>query len=59
MDYSKNPEYKEKNKKRIEVLYKKGIADAMNKKDKTTEEYEAEKYHRECTFKPNLEKYIN
>jgi hypothetical protein len=55
VDYNKN-DNKDKSKRRIEVLYKKGITDVMNKKDKTTDEYEAEKNHKDCTFKPNLEK---
>jgi hypothetical protein len=39
---------------RIEVLYKKGIELLINKKDKTKEDLEIEKYGKECTFKPNI-----
>ncbi len=56
VDYNKNNDNKDKSKRRIEVLYKKGITDVMNKKDKTSDEYDAEKNQKDCTFKPNLEK---
>ena len=39
---------------RIEMLYKKGTEALLNKKDKTRNEIEIEKYHSECTFKPDI-----
>lgn len=58
VDVTKSSDVKDRT-KRIEVLYKKGQSNVYNKKDKTTDEYEVEKYHKECTFKPNLEKLIS
>jgi uncharacterized protein with ParB-like and HNH nuclease domain len=43
---------------RIDQLYKKGINSIYNKKDKTKDELDVEKHGKECTFKPNLEKYL-
>ena len=37
---------------RLEMLYKKGTEYLLNKKDKTRNEIEIEKYKSECTFKP-------
>ena len=39
---------------RIDLLYKKGTEFQMSKKDKTRDDYEIEKYGKECTFKPNI-----
>ena len=39
---------------RMELLYKKGTENLLNKKDKTNDEIEAEKYKNELTFKPNI-----
>ena len=39
---------------RLEILYKKGTELLINKKDKTKEDLEIEKYGKECTFKPNI-----
>ena len=39
---------------RMELLYKKGTEILLNKKDKTNDEIEAEKYKNELTFKPNI-----
>ena len=39
---------------RMELLYKKGTEILLNKKDKTNDEIEAEKYKDELTFKPNI-----
>ena len=57
VEMKKTVESKERNKNRIDVLYKKGMSSGLAKKDKTTEEYEVEKNHKECTFRPYLEKY--
>ena len=43
---------------RIDQLYKKGLSSVVNKKDKTKDEIEVERFGKECTFKPNLEKLI-
>ena len=39
---------------RMEMLYKKGTENLLNKKDKTLEEIELEKNKKELTFKPNI-----
>ena len=39
---------------RMELLYKKGTENLLNKKDKTNDEIEVEKYKNELTFKPNI-----
>ena len=39
---------------RMEMLYKKGTEYLLNKKDKTIDEIEVEKYKNELTFKPNI-----
>lgn len=39
---------------RIDQLYKKGTEFIMGKKNKTKDDYEIEKYGKECTFKPNI-----
>lgn len=41
---------------RIDQLYKKGQTAVQNKKDKTKDELDIEKYGKECTFKPKIEK---
>ncbi len=38
----------------MELLYKKGTENLLNKKDKTNDEIEVEKYKNELTFKPNI-----
>ena len=38
----------------MELLYKKGTENLLNKKDKTLEEIELEKNKKELTFKPNI-----
>ena len=44
----------EKNKNRFEELYKKGTEILKSKKNRTTEEIEAEKQRNECTFHPDI-----
>ena len=42
------------NEKRMDYLYKKGTEKIINKKDKTLDEIEVEKYKKELTFKPQI-----
>ena len=38
------------------MLYKTGMVKMNNKKDRTKEEFELEKYGKNCTFKPEIHK---
>ena len=42
------------NEKRMDYLFKKGTEKIINKKDKTLDEIEVEKYKKELTFKPQI-----
>ena len=42
---------------RFDLLYKLGTQSIIQKKNKTNEDFEFEKYGEECTFKPVLSEY--
>jgi len=43
------------NEDRIEQMYKRGLYNIANKKDKTKDEVDLERFGKECTFKPKIE----